>query len=140
MATCSPSTSSGNTTNYTSADKTVEAIKPTEIKSVVGGFVRMGVYDVEAKGNGEISVKPAKYTEDTELSSRKYSHRTYTTKGAYIDLGGDSNSYKDDRDATTAKGVNWDNVKAVSGNTYDMKNLLKGKGFKWNGTNKRWEK
>lgn len=127
-------------TLYTTADKTVEKIEPTEIKSVVGGNIRMGVYDAESKGNGEIHVEEAKFTVDEDSSSRKYSHRTYKTKGSYIDVGGDSDSYRDDRDATISKGVNWDNVKAVSGNAYNMRTFLKKKGFKWNSKEKRWEK
>lgn len=35
-------------------------------------------------------------------------------------------------------GVNWDNVKSVSGQTYDIKSEIKDRGFKWDGNNKRW--
>lgn len=37
-------------------------------------------------------------------------------------------------------GVNWDNVKSVSGQTYDIKSEIKDRGFRWDGKNKRWVK
>lgn len=35
-------------------------------------------------------------------------------------------------------GVNWDKVKSVSGQTYNIKGDIKDRGFKWDGKNKRW--
>lgn len=35
-------------------------------------------------------------------------------------------------------GVNWDNVKSVSGQTYDLRSEIKDRGFRWDGKNKRW--
>lgn len=35
-------------------------------------------------------------------------------------------------------GVNWDNVKVVSGQTYDIRSELKERGFRWDKENKRW--
>lgn len=35
-------------------------------------------------------------------------------------------------------GINWDKVKSVSGQTYDIKSYIKDKGFKWDRENKRW--
>lgn len=35
-------------------------------------------------------------------------------------------------------GVNWDKVKSVSGQTYNIKGGIKDRGFKWDGKNKRW--
>lgn len=37
-------------------------------------------------------------------------------------------------------GIDWDKVNSVSGQTYKIKDLLKAKGFKWNGTGKNWVK
>lgn len=37
-------------------------------------------------------------------------------------------------------GVNWDNVKSVSGQTYDMKSDIKDRGFRWDGKAKKWVK
>lgn len=36
-------------------------------------------------------------------------------------------------------GINWDNVKFVSGRTYDAQSLLKEKGFRWNRDTRRYE-
>lgn len=41
---------------------------------------------------------------------------------------------------TKSVGIDWTKVKSVSGNTYNVKNLLKAKGFKWNGKDKNWVK
>ena len=38
------------------------------------------------------------------------------------------------------RGINWNNVKSVSGKVYDIKDDLKRRGFKWNGDTKRWER
>lgn len=37
-------------------------------------------------------------------------------------------------------GINWDNVKSVSGKTYGFNDELKKLGFKWNGDTKSWVK
>lgn len=35
-------------------------------------------------------------------------------------------------------GINWDKVKSVSGQTYNMRDELKKRGYKWDGKNKKW--
>lgn len=37
-------------------------------------------------------------------------------------------------------GINWKNVKYVSGQTFGIKDEIKKQGFKWNGSLKRWER
>jgi hypothetical protein len=37
-------------------------------------------------------------------------------------------------------GINWDKVKAVSGQTYGIRAELKERGFKWDGKTKKWRK
>lgn len=37
-------------------------------------------------------------------------------------------------------GINWKNVKFVSGQTFGIKDEIKKQGFKWNGSLKRWER
>lgn len=37
-------------------------------------------------------------------------------------------------------GINWNNVKTVSGKTYEVKNMLKDMGFKWDSENKNWKR
>ena len=40
--------------------------------------------------------------------------------------------------STSFYGINWDNVKSVSGPTYDFKNSIREKGFRWDGKLKKW--
>lgn len=37
-------------------------------------------------------------------------------------------------------GINWDNVKSVSGQTYNLRSELKSRGFKWDNGSKTWVK
>lgn len=37
-------------------------------------------------------------------------------------------------------GVNWDNVKSVSGQTYNLRDEIKRRGFRWDGKTKSWVK
>ena len=37
-------------------------------------------------------------------------------------------------------GIDWDKVNSVSGKTYNVKALLKEKGFRWDGADKSWKK
>lgn len=37
-------------------------------------------------------------------------------------------------------GIDWDKVKSVSGKTFNIKDMLKHKGFKWNSSEKNWKK
>ena len=46
------------------------------------------------------------------------------------------NSYGDVRSV----GIDWDKVKSVSGKTFNIKDMLKHKGFKWNSSEKNWKK
>lgn len=41
---------------------------------------------------------------------------------------------------TTFYGINWNNVKSVVGNTYQIRSELKEKGFRWDGKEKKWVK
>lgn len=125
---------------FTSSDKTIMRISPESIETTVGGNLRLGIFNATAEGNGEIYVKEADYSIDSDRSSRKYEVRHYKTEGAYLNVGGDSGEYSDNRDKTTSKGINWDNVTAVSGATYSMRKYLKGNGFKWDNGAKKWVK
>lgn len=126
---------------YTTADNTVENVSPETIISK--STYRDGVYDVTALDGGGISVSPLRGVRTgSEHDSNSNPEYSYQTKGAYIDAGkgGLKSDYKDERDKTVTKGINWDNVKFVSGDTYKLRPELKQLGFKWNGTIKRWEK
>lgn len=126
---------------YTTADNTVENISPETIISK--STYRDGVYSVSAVDGGGINVSPMRgQRTGSENDSNSRPEYSYSTNGAYIDAGkgGFNSEYKDERDKTVTKGVNWDNVKFVTGDTYKLRPELKQLGFKWNGTTKRWEK
>ena len=38
------------------------------------------------------------------------------------------------------RGINWNNVKSVSGKTYDIKDNLKQLGFQWDRNSSKWVK
>ena len=98
------------------------------------------VIDMECEGeDGEITVTKAQ-KRNTGNGSRSNPEYEYSVKGAYIDVGADSNEYRDNRDATVLHGVNINKVKSVSGDTYNLQTFLKQNGFKWNRDKKRWER
>ena len=135
---------SSNKKSYTTADKTVEVmpaktIRTTDIENADYKSKQRELLNVTANGNGEITVSKARYR-DTGEGSRKYPIYEYDVKGAYIYPGTDAHDYSDGRDATVVKGVNFENVKSVKGDTYNLRAYLKEKGFKWNGAKKAWEK
>lgn len=96
------------------------------------------------KGNYGDTVKVAKETSDGNLvfeNARAEFSRgnkpgattkdvTFTLRHGFVWHNNDKRFY----------GINWDNVKSVSGNTYDMNSELKKKGFKWNSSTKSWVK
>lgn len=136
--------STAGSTKYTTSDNTVEVIpaqtlRTDDIKNANYKSVAHEVLNVSALAGGEIDVSKAR-RRDTGEGSRKYPIYEYDVKGAYIVPGVDSGDYKDNRDATETKGVNWNNVKAVSGATFEIRPYLKQMGFKWNGSAKKWVK
>lgn len=42
--------------------------------------------------------------------------------------------------STEFYGINWDNVKSVSGQTFSIKDHIKDLGFRWSGKDKKWVK
>lgn len=126
--------SSGGGTRYTTSDQTVREVQPTTIR---GGYNTdreniAKVLEVTAKGNGEISLKE-NYGQVVG-GSRKYPVTEYNVKGANIITSKDYKATPED------SGVNWDNVKTITGSTYGIGPLVKPKGFAWNGSKNRWEK
>lgn len=131
-------------TRYTTSDNTVEVmpaqtLRTDDIENANYKSVTHEVLNVTALDGGEIDVSKAR-RRDTGEGSRKYPVYEYDVKGAYIVPGVDSGSYKDNRDATETKGVNWNNVKAVSGATFEIRPYLKQMGFKWDGSVRKWVK
>lgn len=125
---------SGSGARYTTADKTVREIQSTTIKGGYGTDREdiAKVLEVTAKGNGEISLKE-NYGQVVG-GSRKYPTTEYNVKGANIITNKDYKATPED------SGVNWENVKTITGSTYGIGPLVKPKGFTWNGSKNRWEK
>lgn len=48
-------------------------------------------------------------------------------------------SYDDSR-GIESYGIRWDKVSSVSGQTYNIRSMLKEKGFRWDGKTKSWVK
>lgn len=129
----------GNSIAYTAPDN---AVRVMEQQTILRREVyRSGMVDVESLGNGDIKLTTIR-GRNTGEGSRNNPEMEYKTKGAYIDIGqgGLNGEYKDDRDITKIHGVNFDNVKSVSGDTFALKQELKQLGFKWDSAKKRWTK
>ena len=122
------------TQNYTTSDNTVMTVPPTTIQ---GGYGTNKdtidkVLEVTAKGNGEISL-----VENRGVvigGSRKYPVTEYKIKGASIITD------KDYKVAAEDNGINWANVKIISGSTYGIGSLVKPKGFEYDRAKGVWIK
>lgn len=121
----------GGGAKYTTSDKTVEVIAPHTIRAGYNTDNRdvTHVLEVKALGNGEVSLKE-NYGEVVG-GSRKHPIKEYNVNGASISIEGYGG---------TSQGVNWNNVKTVSGKTYGIGPIIKPYGFKWNGTKEVWER
>lgn len=94
-----------------------------------GSYYGLEVISVKSESNGEIVLTNLK----PEFEGGSYSKAntipvTYKFKHGITDTGKRKESY----------GINWDNVKAVSGATYSLRGWIKEKGFVWDRDNKRW--
>ena len=79
------------------------------------------------RGNGNIEFVYATPDEREKYhKTNRVQHLTY-----YLKHGADNGK---------VFGNNWDNVKSISGRTYDIKEAAKAHGFKWNRDKQRWEK
>lgn len=85
---------------------------------------------LEAKGSGTGSLQ-LDYAEP-------YKTEYKNTSGMWIRK--DTYKLKAGSDNGKFFGINWDNVKEVYGKTYNIKDELKKRGFKWNGARKAWTK
>jgi hypothetical protein len=124
----------GGSVTYTTSDKTVREVQAHTLQ---GGYgtgrdTIAKVLEVTAKGNGEISLKENYGT--VVGGSRKYPVTEYNIKGANIITD------KDYKAIPESEGINWDNVKVISGSTYGIGPLVKPKGFAWNSAKSVWEK
>ena len=119
---------------YTTAENTVQIIQPLTIKGGYGTDRESvaKVLEATAKNNGEIVLKE---TYGKVIGgSRKYPVTEYNVAKAYVITD------KDYKVKPESVGINWDNVKTVSGATYGIGPLIKEKGFVWNSTKSVWER
>ena len=143
--------STTNTPKYTTADKTIEQYDIKDLQTLVTAYqtaVNMSDFDedtvkgavgkgntdtlfrVSAKGNGEIEFKES-YGEKIG-GSRKYPVYKHEEVGAYYLTKTEGESEQ--------RGINWDNVKSVSGKTFRAKEDLKSRGFSWDRNSQKWVK
>lgn len=86
------------------------------------------VYDVKCGVTNAPDVRRAEQSKTFQDRVEKYGY--YNAKSKVQDPDSDVRS----------AGIDWDKVKTVSGQTYNVKSLLKDKGFKWDKANKVWSK
>lgn len=125
--------SAGGGVNYLSADKTLfseEPVKVTSTLDTTSGYVVSATTDE----NGNLTLHNARYDE-YERISRKYHTAKYTVSQGITRL--DENGDVID---TKSVGINWDAVKSVSGKTYEVKEFIKSKGFKWDKDAYQWRR
>ena len=115
------------------------------------------VLEAKSDGNGNITLGYAT-ADDYYNKNSKHKYAVYALKCGITntsDIGNDSSKIPDAFQNKTSKykpenedskygissvGIDWNKVNSVSGNTYNIKALLKNKGFKWNSTGKNWVK
>lgn len=109
--------------------------KEQEIKSTYTEDARrpwMGSYNdtvLEARdrGNGEVEFVYATPDEREKYhKTNRVQHLTYYLKHGWFN--------------GKTFGINWDNVKSISGKTYAIRPEAKEHGFRWNRDKQRWEK
>lgn len=104
--------------------RTIEAVY-REARGRTGSYYKDTILEAVDNGNGELSFEYA--TPESREKTAKTNRTQYLT---YKLRAGAENG--------DVFGVNWDNVKSVSGQTYDIKSEIKDRGFKWDGKNKKW--
>lgn len=93
------------------------------------GYYKKTVLEAVDRGGGVIELGYAQPASRTKLAkTNKTNYLTYNLKAGFVVGRRDAESHN----------INFDNVKAFSGQTYDVKDTLKSKGFRWR--NGRWEK
>ena len=152
------STNGNGGTKYLSADRALYESSDEVLyveRLVTKGFgVGEDVLDAKSDGNGNLTLAYATPTQYYAQNS-KTSYGLYELKCG-ITNASDVKRYMNDTDYFSGKkskvkdsnassdvrsvGIDWDKVNSVSGQTYNIKALLKAKGFKWNSAGKNWIK
>lgn len=151
------STNGDGGTKYLSADRALYENSDEVLyveKIVTKGFgVGEDVLNAKSDGYGNLTLAYATPAEYYQQNS-KTSYGLYELKSGITnasDLHGSRYFSDDTRPSSKVKsendvngvrsvGIDWDKVNSVSGQTFNVKDLLKSKGFKWNGKAKNWVK
>lgn len=97
-----------------------------------GSHYGQEVLGAKEEKNGEITLS-------TESARFKEKYSNANTQGVEFRIkNGVSKSFNSGE--TNSYGINWDKVKSVSGDTYNIRDFIKGKGFSWDRNNKKWVK
>lgn len=151
----------GGTGNvYKSADKTLYTSKnETLYVERLLGTSQESVLTAKTDGNGNLTLTNADYNGIYEQNSKTkyatYELKTGITNASDLHKAKDYDNPKESKyskenevvfegkrstSRVRSVGIDWENVKSVSGDTYNVKDLIKDKGFKWDGSKKRWVK
>ena len=122
---------------------------------VTKGFsVGEDVLNAKSDGNGNLTLGYATptqyYDQNSKTSYGLYELKCGITNASDVKrsmndtdyFSGKKSKVKDSNASSDVRsvGIDWDKVNSVSGQTYNIKALLKAKGFKWNGAGKNWVK
>lgn len=104
--------------------RTIETVY-REAKGYSGSYYKDEVLQAVDNGNGEVHFQYA--TPESREKTAKTNRTQYVT--FKLKAGAENGN---------VFGVNWDKVKSVSGQTYNMKSEIKDRGFRWDGAKKMW--
>lgn len=96
-----------------------------------GGKWTREILEASDDGKGNITLSSAGGAKYEKLNNNT-TKATYELKqGVY----GYNNS-----GGVVSHNINWENVKSISGQTFNIKDFIKSQGFNWDNANKRWTK
>lgn len=138
----------GGKVKYISSDKTLTASKPIYITRNLGGYDSGSILDATTDGNGNISLNYNNNRLETYRQTSKTTVGLYELKNGITNMRSQDSKTADwgeqrsrtEFDNVKSVGIDWSNVKSISGKTYGYGDFFKEKGFKWNRDQKRWEK
>lgn len=100
-------------------------------KSSMGPHYGYTVVEAQESSEGNISLSYAKAYFKKDRGNANTQNVVFEFKhGIAESRKGQAESY----------GINWDNVKSITGQTYEVKDYIRKKGFKWDNATKRWIK
>lgn len=116
--------SGGGVIDKNAKARTIETVY-REAKGYSGSYYKDEVLEAVDNGNGEVHFQYA--TPESREKTAKTNRTRYVT--FKLKAGAENGN---------VFGVNWDKVKSVSGQTYNMKSEIKDRGFRWDGAKKMW--